>query len=71
VVQSGVKITIAEKEEKVLSLLMELVQHAKCNRKLEYRETRKEIRKLYHTDPDVRGIIKIAVSSFKNIEGLV
>lgn len=63
--------TVAEKEAKVLELLMSLVQHAKCNRKIEYRETRKEIRKLYHTDPDVRAIIKIAVSSFKSIEGLV
>lgn len=58
------------KEEKVLDLMMTLVQSAKLNKKQLYRDTRKEIMRLYHQEPEYKAIIKEAVRSFRSVNDL-
>lgn len=63
--------TIQDKESEVLELIMTLVQSSRSNKKTLYRDTRKDIMRLYHgEDKEYKTIIKQAVSSFRSVNDL-
>lgn len=65
------KKTTAQKEAEILDLIMTLVQSSKSNKKTIYRETRKDIMRLFHgSDVEYKKIIKEAVSSFRSVNDL-
>jgi len=63
--------TIHEKESEVLDLIMTLVQASRTDKKQLYRDTRKDIMRLFHgKDKEYRTIIKQAVGSFRSVNDL-